>query len=171
MRPARWQVRSRQATPAPEPIGCIRMCRCADFARPRSQQAAPPGARAGAFGALWRNGAHGSYPARRLRRVATQPAGIIGVDCRGEEPFFTVYVVPDFDSTADVEPVTLRRFDRRKHYAEWPDARQLSRVHPGRGGAACVPEPRGACSAQDPWTGGHVISWSDRQPCGGGGGQ
>jgi hypothetical protein len=26
----------------------------------------------------------------------------------GEEPFFTVYVVPDFDSTADVEPVTLR---------------------------------------------------------------
>ncbi len=26
----------------------------------------------------------------------------------GEEPFFTVYVVPDFDSTSDVEPVTLR---------------------------------------------------------------
>ena len=26
----------------------------------------------------------------------------------GEEPFYTVYVVPDFDSTADVEPVTLR---------------------------------------------------------------
>ncbi|MDR3741152.1 MAG: carboxypeptidase-like regulatory domain-containing protein [Terracidiphilus sp.] len=26
----------------------------------------------------------------------------------GEEPFFTVYVVPDFDSTADVQPVTLR---------------------------------------------------------------
>lgn len=26
----------------------------------------------------------------------------------GEEPFFTVYVVPDFDSTTDVEPVTLR---------------------------------------------------------------
>jgi hypothetical protein len=26
----------------------------------------------------------------------------------GEEPFFTVYVVPDFDSTADVDPVTLR---------------------------------------------------------------
>jgi hypothetical protein len=26
----------------------------------------------------------------------------------GEEPFFAVYVVPDFDSTADVEPVTLR---------------------------------------------------------------
>jgi hypothetical protein len=26
----------------------------------------------------------------------------------GEEPFFTVYAVPDFDSTADVEPVTLR---------------------------------------------------------------
>jgi hypothetical protein len=26
----------------------------------------------------------------------------------GEEPFYTIYVVPDFDSTADVEPVTLR---------------------------------------------------------------
>ena len=26
----------------------------------------------------------------------------------GEETFFTVYVVPDFDSTADVDPVTLR---------------------------------------------------------------
>ncbi len=26
----------------------------------------------------------------------------------GEEPFFTVYVVPDFDSTSDVQPVTLR---------------------------------------------------------------
>ena len=26
----------------------------------------------------------------------------------GEEPFFTVYVVPDFDSTTDVDPVTLR---------------------------------------------------------------
>ena len=26
----------------------------------------------------------------------------------GEEPFYTVYVVPDFDSTVDVEPVTLR---------------------------------------------------------------
>jgi hypothetical protein len=26
----------------------------------------------------------------------------------GEEPFYTVYVVPDFDSTADVEPLTLR---------------------------------------------------------------
>lgn len=26
----------------------------------------------------------------------------------GEEPFFTVYVVPDFDSTVDVEPMTLR---------------------------------------------------------------
>jgi hypothetical protein len=26
----------------------------------------------------------------------------------GEEPFFTVYAVPDFDSTADVQPVTLR---------------------------------------------------------------
>ena len=26
----------------------------------------------------------------------------------GEEPFYTIYAVPDFDSTADVEPVTLR---------------------------------------------------------------
>jgi hypothetical protein len=26
----------------------------------------------------------------------------------GEEPFYTVYAVPDFDSTVDVEPVTLR---------------------------------------------------------------
>jgi hypothetical protein len=26
----------------------------------------------------------------------------------GEEPFYTVYAVPDFDSTADVEPLTLR---------------------------------------------------------------
>jgi hypothetical protein len=26
----------------------------------------------------------------------------------GEEPYFTVYVVPDFDSTADVTPITLR---------------------------------------------------------------
>lgn len=26
----------------------------------------------------------------------------------GEEPFFTIYVVPDFDSTADVEPVVMR---------------------------------------------------------------
>jgi hypothetical protein len=26
----------------------------------------------------------------------------------GEEPFYTVYVVPDFDSTVDLEPVTLR---------------------------------------------------------------
>ena len=26
----------------------------------------------------------------------------------GEEPFYTVYVVPDFDSTADVTPITLR---------------------------------------------------------------
>lgn len=26
----------------------------------------------------------------------------------GEEPFYTVYAVPDFDSTADVQPVTLR---------------------------------------------------------------
>jgi hypothetical protein len=26
----------------------------------------------------------------------------------GEEPFYTVYVVPDFDSTADIEPLTLR---------------------------------------------------------------
>ena len=26
----------------------------------------------------------------------------------GEEPFFTVYVVPDFDSTSDVQQVTLR---------------------------------------------------------------
>jgi hypothetical protein len=26
----------------------------------------------------------------------------------GEEPFFTVYVVPDFDSTLDLGPMTLR---------------------------------------------------------------
>lgn len=26
----------------------------------------------------------------------------------GEEPFYTIYVVPDFDSTADVSPITLR---------------------------------------------------------------
>jgi len=26
----------------------------------------------------------------------------------GEEPFYTVYVIPEFDSTADVEPMTLR---------------------------------------------------------------
>jgi hypothetical protein len=26
----------------------------------------------------------------------------------GEEPFYTVYVIPDFDSTADVTPITLR---------------------------------------------------------------
>lgn len=35
------------------------------------------------------------------------PPALAGVS-PGEERFFTVYVVPDFDSTVDVEPVTLR---------------------------------------------------------------
>jgi hypothetical protein len=33
--------------------------------------------------------------------------GSVGV-AAGEEPFYTVYVVPDFDSTVDVVPQTLR---------------------------------------------------------------
>jgi hypothetical protein len=37
----------------------------------------------------------------------TLPAALSGLSV-GEEPFYTVYAVPDFDSTADVEPVTLR---------------------------------------------------------------
>ena len=37
----------------------------------------------------------------------TLPPAVSGLSV-GEEPFFTVYVVPDFDSTTDVEPVTLR---------------------------------------------------------------
>jgi hypothetical protein len=32
----------------------------------------------------------------------------------GEEPFYTIYVVPDFDSTADVIPQTLRPSDGGK---------------------------------------------------------
>jgi len=35
------------------------------------------------------------------------PAGL-SVQTAGEEPFYTVYVVPDFDLTADVVPQTLR---------------------------------------------------------------
>jgi hypothetical protein len=35
------------------------------------------------------------------------PAALAGIST-GEEPFYTVYVVPDFESTADVEPLTLR---------------------------------------------------------------
>lgn len=35
------------------------------------------------------------------------PAGL-AVPVAGEEPFYTVYAVPDFDSTVDVVPVTLR---------------------------------------------------------------
>ncbi len=35
------------------------------------------------------------------------PPAIAGLTV-GEEPFYTVYVVPDFDSTVDLEPVTLR---------------------------------------------------------------
>jgi hypothetical protein len=37
----------------------------------------------------------------------TLPAAVANVAV-GEEPFFTVYVVPDFDTTTDVEPLTLR---------------------------------------------------------------
>ncbi len=37
----------------------------------------------------------------------TLPAALAGLNV-GEEPFYTVYVVPDLGSTADVEPVTLR---------------------------------------------------------------
>ena len=32
----------------------------------------------------------------------------LGSFTAGDEPFFSVYVVPDFDSTGDVDPVTLR---------------------------------------------------------------
>ena len=34
--------------------------------------------------------------------------GTVGTPFFGEEPSYTVYVVPDFDSTADVTPLTLR---------------------------------------------------------------
>jgi hypothetical protein len=34
--------------------------------------------------------------------------GTVGTPYFGEEPFYTVYVVPDFDSTTDVTPLTLR---------------------------------------------------------------
>lgn len=37
----------------------------------------------------------------------TLPPAVANVTV-GEEPFFTVYVVPDFDTTTDVEPLTLR---------------------------------------------------------------
>ena len=37
----------------------------------------------------------------------TLPPAVANVTA-GEEPFFTVYVVPDFDSTTDVEPMTMR---------------------------------------------------------------
>jgi hypothetical protein len=37
----------------------------------------------------------------------TLPASLSGLNV-GEEPFYTVYAVPDFDGTADVEPATLR---------------------------------------------------------------
>ena len=34
--------------------------------------------------------------------------GSVGVPIGGEEPYYTIYVVPDFDSTADLTPLTLR---------------------------------------------------------------
>jgi hypothetical protein len=41
------------------------------------------------------------------RLTLTLPAAL-ALTPAGEEPFYTVYVVPDFDSTVDIEPLTLR---------------------------------------------------------------
>jgi len=51
-------------------------------------------------------------PTRRLRQPDAFATGQLAGRVIGEEPFYTVYAVPDFDSTSDVVPQTLRPFYR-----------------------------------------------------------
>ena len=60
----------------------------------------------------------------------------------GEEPFFTVYAVPDFDSTSEVQPETLRASTGGSVTLSGLTPGELSRVYVRRRRGACLSEPR-----------------------------
>ncbi len=70
-----------------------------------------------------RNGAADPYPARRLRYPKVSLPPTVATPEQGEEPSYTMYVVPDFDSTAEVTPITLRPSSGGIVYAGRPHAR------------------------------------------------
>ena len=78
---------------------------CVDSFHGRRHQ---PGPRAAESASGLLAAADGADTARRLREAArwTLPPALAAF-LPGDEPFYTVYVVPDFDTTADIPPMNM----------------------------------------------------------------